>query len=308
MTSANDPHPLKPRHVLAVTDFSNTSNEALRQAHGYARMAAARLTVLHVVPDILPSSPLIPDGSTQGIQTMVDLETRALEGLSVRVEEITGRSRDEVDVAVRAGKADVEAVRFAEENDVDIVFAGATGRTGLNRLLLGSTAERIVRHAHCSVLVARDSPAAGHVLAATDLSNPALAAVERARLEASWRNATLDLLHVMDFSALGWTAAAVPFGGTAYDVPPEQLAEMRALAAETLRGLGGPGAAVHVEVGSPKQNIVWLSESLPAGLVVVGTHGRTGLARLALGSVAEAVVRAAPCSVLVVRTPAPQPK
>jgi nucleotide-binding universal stress UspA family protein len=56
-----------------------------------------------------------------------------------------------------------------------------------------------------------------------------------------------------------------------------------------------------VEEGSPKRNIVSLAESLPAALVVVGAHERTGLGRMTLGSVAEAVVRAAPCSVLVVR-------
>ena len=115
-----------------------------------------------------------------------------------------------MELAVRTGRADVATVRFAEENDVDIVVAGATGRTGLKRLLLGSTAERLVRHAHCSVLIARDSPPDGHVLVATDLADTSVPAIERARLEAEWRNATLDLLHVMDFSALGWGAATMP--------------------------------------------------------------------------------------------------
>jgi len=86
---------------------------------------------------------------------------------------------------------------------VDVLVVGATGRTGLARLLLGSTAERVIRHAHCTVLVARPSPASEHVLVATDLSDAALAAVERAKAEVEWREARLDLLHVMDFSALG---------------------------------------------------------------------------------------------------------
>jgi nucleotide-binding universal stress UspA family protein len=298
---------MKPRHVLAATDFSDASDEALRQAHGYARRAGARLTVLHVVPDILRASPLLPAGSARRVDTEVELETRALDDLAARVKEITGRPRYEVEIAVRSGRPDASVVRFAEENEVDVVVSGATGRTGLARLLLGGTAERIVRHAHCSVLVARVSPPSDHVLVATDLSDAALPAVARARLEAEQRNARLDLLHVMDLSGLGWAAAAAPFGGAALSIPPEQLAQMRSLAMEALRALGGPGATAHVEMGSPKRCIVSLSESLPAGIVLVGTHGHTGLARMALGSVAEAVARAAHCSVLVVRKPAPRP-
>lgn len=296
----------KPTHVLVATDFSDASDEALRQAHGYARMTGARLTVLHVVPDVMPASLLLPGGSAHGVDAEVELETRAHDDLATRVKDITGRPRYEAEMAVRVGRPDASVVRFAEEHEVDVVVIGATGHSGLARLLLGNTAERIVRHAHCSVLVARVSPPSDHVLVATDLSEAALPAVARAKLEAEQRNARLHLLHVMDFSAFGWVAAASPLGGVALPLPPEQLAQMRSLATETLGALGGPDAAVHVQEGSPKRSIVSLSESLPAGLVVVGTHGRTGLARMALGSVAEAVARTAHCSVLVVRTPAPK--
>jgi nucleotide-binding universal stress UspA family protein len=212
--------------VLALTDFSDTADEALRQAHGYACMTGARLTVLHVVPDALPASPLLPDGGAQGINLEVELETRALDMLIARVEQTTGRPSNEVDLVVRAGHADVAVVRFAEENEVDVVVAGATGRTGLARLLLGGTAERLVRHAHCSVLVARRSPAADRVLVATDLRDAALTVIEWAKREAEWRHAKLDLVHVMDLSALGWAAATTPLGSSPVGIPPKQLAEL----------------------------------------------------------------------------------
>jgi nucleotide-binding universal stress UspA family protein len=291
----------KPRHVLALVDFSEASDEALRQAHGYARMVSAKLSVLHVVPDFLPASPLLPDGSVKNIDAEVQLEARALDELGARVKEITGRSRNDADVAVAMGSADAAAVHHAEQHHVDLVVVGATGRTGLARLLMGSTAERIVRHAPCSVLVARPSPASNHLLAATDLSDAATPAVERAKAEAEWRGGALHLVHAMDFSALGWTAAAGPLGGFGVAMPPERMAQMRKLAEEALRDLGGPAATVHVVEGSAKRAVVSLAESLPAGLVIVGTHGRTGLRRMALGSVAEAIARVAPCSVLVVR-------
>lgn len=292
----------KPTHVLAVTDLSEASDEALRQANGYARMTAARLSVLHVVPDWMRANLLIPDGNPRETNTEVEMEQRALDDLVARVKEVTGRLGDDVEVAVRSGSVDAAVVRYAEQNAVDLVVVGATGRTGLSRLLLGSTAERVVRHAHCTVLVARSSPETNNVLAATDLSDAAVPAVERAREEATWRGGKLHVLHAMDFSALGWAAAAGPLGGFAVPIPPAKMAEMRRLAEAALHGIAGADAVTHVVEGSAKRSIAMTAESLPASLVVVGTHGRTGLARMALGSVAEAITRVAPCSVLVVRS------
>lgn len=298
----------KPQHVLAVTDFSEGSDEALRQANGYARMTGAKLSVLHVIPNVMHASPLLPSGSTGDVDREVAMEQSALDDLWTRTQEVTGRPRNDVELAVRIGPVDAAAVRYAEEHGVDVLVVGATGRTGLARLLLGSTAERVIRHAHCTVLVARPSPASEHVLVATDLSDAALAAVERAKAEVEWREARLDLLHVMDFSALGWPAAAGPFGGFAAQMPVERIAQMRQIAVATLQGLGGPEAKVHVIEGAPKRGIVATAEEIPAGLIVLSTHGRTGLARMALGSVAEAVSRVAHCSVLVVRAEPPAPK
>lgn len=303
--TGNNARMAKPKHVLAVTDFSDAADTALRQANGYARMTGAKLTVLHVVPDFVRANPLFPQGSAEDIDTEVELEKRALDELERRVKDVTGRPQAEVELAVRIGTVEVAVVRYAEEHDVDLIVVGATGRTGLSRLLLGSTAERVVRYSHCSVLVARDVPPSSRVLVSTDLSTAALPAVERAKEEARLRSAKLDVLHVMDFSALGWAAAAGPLGGFAVPVPVEKMEEMRRIAVETLQALGGPDAGVHVAEGSPKRAIVSAAETLHADLVVLGTHGRTGLVRMALGSVAEAVVRSAPCSVLVVRRDAP---
>ena len=292
----------KPTHVLAVTDLSEASDEAVRQASGYARLTDARLSVLHVVPDWMRANLLIPDGNPRETNAEVAMEERALDDLAARVQEVTGRPREDVDIAVRTGAVDAAVVRYAEENGVDVVVAGATGRTGLSRLLLGSTAERILRHAHCSVLVARPSPETNIVLAATDLSEAALPAVQRAKEEAAWRGATLHILHAMDFSALGWAAAAGPFGGFGVSIPPAHMNEMRRLAEDALQGIAGAAAVTHVVEGSAKRSIAMTAESLPASLVVVGTHGRTGLARMALGSIAKTITRVVPCSVLMVRS------
>lgn len=293
----------KPAHVMAVTDFSEGSDEALRQAHGYARMTGAKLSVLHVIPNVMPASPFLPAGSVSKTEEEVAMEQRALDDLATRTRDVTGRLREDVELAVRIGPVDVASVTYAEQHHVDVLVVGATGRTGLARLLLGSTAERVIRHAHCTVLVARPSPESERVLAATDLSVAAMSAVDRAKDEVIWRGGTLDLVHVMDFSSLAWPAAAGPLGGFSPSISQDRIAQMRDLALQSLREIGGPGAEIHVIEGSPKRGIVMTAEGIKCGLIVLATHGRTGLARMALGSVAEAVARVAHCSVLVVRPP-----
>ncbi len=292
----------KPTHVLSATDFSEASDEALRQASGVARRNGARFSVLHIVPNWMSASPLIPAGSVVQTHLEMTMETRALDDLASRVRDVTGRAGNDVELAIRLGAADSALVHYAEQNAVDLVVVGATGQTGLSRLLLGTTAERVIRHAHCSVLVARDAkkPPSNKVLVATDLSESALAAVSRAREEANDLGSALELVHVMDISSVAWSAAA-PFGGVPVALPQSQIAEMHNLAKSALLGLGGPNSKAHVIEGSPKRAIVALADSMNADLLVVGTHGRTGFVRMALGSVAEAVASLAHGSVLVVR-------
>lgn len=288
-------------HVLAVIDFSPASDEALRQAHGYARMTNSKLSVLHVVPDVMRANPLFPAGAMEDVNVELALERRALDDLAEKVKDITGRFEDDAEVAIRVGAVDVSVIRYAEEHNVDVIVAGATGRTGLARIWLGSTAERIVRYAHGTVLVARASQASGKVLVATDLSKAAEHAVAVGVEEAKRRGAALHLAYVTDTTGMGWAAMASPLGAFSVPVADETMAAIRKHAEGALREVGGPNATIHVVEGVPKQQIVMLAESVGVELLVVGTHGRTGLARMALGSVAEAVVRAAPCSVLVVR-------
>jgi nucleotide-binding universal stress UspA family protein len=290
-------------HVLVACDLSEASDEAIRQADAWARRCGARLSALHVVPNLLGMGALFPQSAVSDTATQLELETRAIDALVEHVVTVTGRPPEEIKAHVCIGPADVTIVQQAEVSHADLVVVGATGRTGLARMWLGSTAERVARLAHCSVLVARPSPPSGHVLAPTDLSDPALPGVHAAAEEARRRGAKLHVLHVVEMGPPAWTAGAgLPFGASPMPLPSEALESMRTLAAESLRALtAGLDADILVAEGPAETVIVRTAETLPAELVVVTTHGRTGLARVALGSVAERVVRAVHCSVLVVR-------
>jgi nucleotide-binding universal stress UspA family protein len=296
---------LRAQKILVATDLSASADEAIRQADAVARASGGELVACHVLPEALRYQPLFPHRGADDVKALVAAEGRMGEAVADRVAEITGRAREAFAVAITHGAAGSGVVLEAEARGADLVVVGSRGATGLERFLLGSVAERVVRHAHCPVLVARSSPASGIVLGATDFSDPSNEAVDSAAIVARWVGARLDLLHAVDVTPPIVVGMTAPLGATWVPVPDEEVATMRETAREILDDthvrLGVRGAS-HVVLGRPPQAIVEKARELPAQLVVAGTRGRTGLARLTLGSVAEGVVRDAPCSVLVVRT------
>ena len=134
--------------IVCAVDFSGSSRPALESAADLARRLDARLTLLHVW-----KGPPAAGGRAAAVtrDVQADLE-RELEGWKLEAERIAGRV---IETAVRTGPPAAEVARFAEERKADLVVVGTRGRTGLERAVLGSIAEAIVRHAPCAVLVAR---------------------------------------------------------------------------------------------------------------------------------------------------------
>jgi nucleotide-binding universal stress UspA family protein len=205
---------------------------------------------------------------------------------------------------VDTGWPDTALMRKAEEIDADLIVVGSRGYTGLKHVLLGSVAERVIRYSHCAVMVARASPSGGHILAATDFSDPALPAIDAAVQIAKRRGAELTVMHSLGVrsSSLSW--AASPFGGGPI-VPDEQAIREARIAAtqliETSLGEFGAVGSAFVGDGMPEDDILRKATVLPADMIVLGSQGRTAINRVALGSVAETVARTATCSVLVIR-------
>ncbi len=290
--------------VLVATDLSDAADEAIRQGDERARADGGELIVCHVVPNVMRNNPLFPQHNAGDIAGSLDFEQRAVKAIELRVVALTGRSLAEFRVVVDNGSPAAGIVRAADEAHATLVAVSSSGATGLDRLLLGSVASRVVRYAHCAVLVARPHEKTGKVLAATDFSDPASAAVTAAVAEAHRRHARLTLLHSLELlpnPAVGWGA---PFGATWVVPPPELVEQVRASARETLQGMLNRASAagdVRVSEGEPVTTILDAARSLPAELIVLATRGRTGISRMVLGSVAERVISDAPCSVLAVR-------
>lgn len=201
---------------------------------------------------------------------------------------------------VRVGHPYEEICKLAGELNADLIVLGSRGNTGLKRIFLGSTAERVVRFAPCPALVVRGGKPAKSgirkILVPTDFSECAMVGLMYGALWAKTFDARLKLLYVL------CPAAPVLIDRIATNLPSEQMSipadtklEMEALT--KLDFMEGVTSEPKIRVGHPIDAIC--GESDDVDLVVISTHGRTGFKHALLGSVAEQVVRYAECPVLI---------
>ena len=141
----------EPKNILVPVDFSPASLDGLRYALGLARPFGARLTALHVIESLGPMVRLKVDVDAHKRKLREDVKLR-LEELHLEVDEPAGA----FDTLFREGTSYHEIVAMAQSGDFDLIIMASRGRSGLVDMLLGSTAERVVRHAPCSVLVVRE--------------------------------------------------------------------------------------------------------------------------------------------------------
>lgn len=297
---------LQIKKVLIPTDFSDSGRPALVRGTDLARQFDARVHLLHValLADAAPVYPIfnLPADTEKIFEEL----HRACE------EKLTQLARElEVDaettVLRHASAAAPAIVKYAEEEDVDLIAMGTHGRRGMRRFLLGSVAEEVVRQAPCSVVTFRppedELRRPERIVAAIDFSEHSRGVVIPARELGSIYHASVDFLHVVpepNFPVFYEFAA----GSAVY----ANLSELREKAMDALGEMvrETPGAEVdftcNVRHGDPANEILRFAEETEADLLVVATHGLTGLSHLLLGSVAEKVLRQANCPVLVVRT------
>jgi nucleotide-binding universal stress UspA family protein len=283
--------------ILFPTDGSDGADAALEFV---LDVAAARDATLHVVS--------VADTSRSAVEQQADV-VGALERNAERVVDAAARrARErgvETETAVQRGEPHRAICDYAADAGVDVVVMPTRGRRGLERFLLGSTTERVVRRSDVPVLTLRPDADADYpfedVLVATDGSDCAAAALERGVDVAGAAGAALHLLSVVDVASLGVDVRS----DLAVDSLKERASDVLEDAADTATDAGVEPAASEVAFGSSIRGAIrdYVADS-GVDLVVVGTHGRTGFHRYVLGSVAESLVRTSPVPVLTVRAPA----
>jgi nucleotide-binding universal stress UspA family protein len=186
-----------------------------------------------------------------------------------------------------------------------MIIMGRRGRKGLKRLVMGSTTARVIGHAPCSVLVV---PRAAQVefksvVVATDGSSHSAATASAAIGIAKRNNARLTVIAAVPADLLMPTD--IDFASISREKLADaeiKIAEKNAKVVKDAADKEGVAARAFVATGQPANVIIETAKDARADLIVVGRHGRSGLERLLLGSVAERVIVLAPCAVLVVKT------
>jgi nucleotide-binding universal stress UspA family protein len=286
--------------ILIASDLSAASDEAILQGLSLAG-AADQVALCHVLATP-PIHALFPQDYAADMQAQISLTPRLAEALRAQARRLVPGHPDVLDTFVEQGTDYAQILERAEAFQADLIVVGSHGRTGFKRLVLGSVAERVVRYAHCNVLVARPARAGG-VLVATDLSDASMPAITVAAREAARRNGRLVALHVLTSERWGDAALAM-LGAVAPADPPEVREARRELAQQILStSLERAHAYGEVQVvdGDALDEILRVTEELPAALLVIGTKGHSRVARAVLGGIADELVRHARCSVLAVR-------
>jgi nucleotide-binding universal stress UspA family protein len=292
--------------IVCALDFSEGSEAALVRAADLAERLHARLHLLHAHPLFLTEygSALQPE----------EPETVSQDRLRAFAEEAVG-GRDAVDVlgpelVIRHGEHATETILgYAEEVDADLLVLGTHGRRGVRHLIVGSVAEEVVRRAPCPVLTVpnaarRTAPGpTAPVLVPVDFSAPSRRALARAKAFAASFGAPVALVHV-----LADAAPYPPFYLESGVVPVTEVGALTEQAETHLRrfdeSVGGePATDLYVRVGAAHLEVTALAEEVDCGLIVMATHGLTGLRHALIGSVTERTLRHASCPVLSIRIP-----
>ncbi|MFB6301247.1 MAG: universal stress protein [Haloferacaceae archaeon] len=284
--------------ILLPTDGSDVAEAASETAVAFARRFDADLRAIHVrEPAELPTGVAAGEGAAD----RYDGGERATE----RVAELAADAGVDVTTAVRDREDSVHGtiLAYADRHDADCIVMGTHGRTGLDRLALGSVAERTLRESPVPVVTVHGDtavdPDLDAVLVPTDDSDPARAAADHAVDLATATGATLHTVHVVDVTAFGAGADAPQVLDALREAGRRAIDEVvdRAEAADV--------SAVEASVlsGAPHDAILDYADEYDTDCIVLGTHGRTGVSRYLLGSVAERVVRLADVPVIVIPSP-----
>jgi nucleotide-binding universal stress UspA family protein len=299
--------PRRFNRILVPIDFSRPSLKAIPYALAISRQFGADVHLLHITdvaqqpaPTLL-TLPLVPQSEWD-------------QRLMKRLEALVVKYRSDGKVSAlepRTGTAYEEICDVARELKADLIVVATHGHTGYKRMFLGSVAERVVQHSPCPVLVVRQhlsgSNGAAHlrtrtgfqlakILVPTDFSDCSHTAFDFGVQLAREFGAELCLVHVIN-------PHAFPFGDKYTALDPAELLQQMGTAAQRRMRLMAAKAKTRYSVrlirGSPAIEICKAANE-DADLIVISTHGRTGLGHLLIGSVAEHVVRYAHSPVLVI--------
>lgn len=283
------------KRILFATDFSSCAHHAEAYVAFLAKAYGTSIDVVHVLE--------LYSGMYPAVQDHRETDERLVEVVR-RLQQPTLPVTDHQMPGIPSVVISEAAMKYY----ADLIVMGTHGRTGLEHILLGSTAERVLTMARCPVLTVRVPKGSGarhtrppikleHVVVPIDFSGCSLDALEYGIQIAKDFRASLTLLHVLEPVSYGDDLIL----GHAAELGRDRVnAHLKALAST----IGSHGISVSQSIlgGQPGDSIVDFVRAPGYDLIVMGTHGRRGISHVMMGSVAEGVLRRAPCPVLVLKS------
>ena len=294
--------------ILAPSDFSPLAEEACSLAARLANRLEAGLVVFHAIP-LLDLTREMQAMKRRTRESILDDTREHLRGWTEAA--VPGEWRRFLGIEAQVAVGDPAQEIAAAAGGADLIVMATHGRSGIGHLVMGSVTAAVLRTARVPVLALRagqaDRPltAVKRILWATDLTPTSAAAWGYALLLADVLAAEVYLLHVVSAAkVVGGPDLPVPLPGEWLEA--ELAARDRDLATmQEEVGARRLAARRKVAVGPPAATILAEAKAERADLIVMGTHGRRGLPHVLMGSVAEAVIRKAPCPVLAVQASSP---
>lgn len=317
--------------ILVPTDGSGSARRAAAHAAALARCFDATVHVLSVVDVAAAAGPFDAGGVDEGyVQRLEDAATEAVEPIASQIE-----GAGDVVTAVGRGDPAETVVEYVDDHDVEFVAMGTHGRSGLRRFFLGSVAESVLRGVEVPVLVDRapdreeaidgdrDEASGGEreatdgdrspapdegwpddvegydeVLVPTDGSDAAEAAADHGIAIAREAGARVHAVHVVDVGAVSTQPTVSP--------PTTLIDSLRKRGEEATDGVARQARDADLEAvsrvveGFPARDLLRYADERDVDLVAMGTHGRSGLDRLLLGSTTERLIRRGSAPVVAV--------
>jgi nucleotide-binding universal stress UspA family protein len=283
--------------ILVPTDFSRASDAALTHARMLAGSTSATVHLLHVVDNAFLATVLADPR---------DYENAAYEKLQQR---LSGESPGSILAVQRSEAPADEITRYARAYNIDLIVMGTHGRGRVAHLLLGSVAERVARTAPCPVLTLRETPRTPtgrrpRILVPTDFSPCSDAALGCAKRMAARMRGSVCLLHVIADSVIGVTSGPESCAPAYLEAPQDQTENARIELGSRMLADSRSRIVTTADIvfGASAAMISAYAADHAFDMIVMGTHGRSGIAHLPMGSVAESVIRIARCPVLTVNS------
>ena len=290
------------KKILFPTDFSECAEHAFSHAAELAAFFNAEVHVFHTRVRPMSYYPALKHLLEEAEKQHITENEEELQVIKAPV----GDQIIVISAETTGHAAYEEIIAYSNAQDIDLIVMGTHGHSGPKRLFIGSTTERVVRLAKCPVLTLRSDADShnpvqlNHILVPIDFSDFSGDAIKYAAELARSNDAKITLLHVVE-------EAVLP---SVYGVEPVSVFQVENLLESNTKMMarwkkayldGVPNVDTKVIVGHAAISITEFAEENNNDLIVIPTHGLTGLKRFFMGSVAEHVVRNAQCAVLTVK-------